>query len=92
MRNSEELLTEQSRGNRRNKNLFGWAIKGDLLVFLLLLVSSCLIVLFFPHLFVNEDFHATESMHCIIPKSFYHNPDIKIYVCQQDEKTIYYYS
>jgi hypothetical protein len=91
-RNDDQPLAEQRAGSRRNKNLLGWAIKGDLIVFLLLILGTCLAALFFPHLFIHEDLTASESEHCHSPKSFYHNPDIRVYLCVENGHFSYVYS
>lgn len=56
MKNSEEVINEEKRSlSRRAKNMFGWAIKGDIIVFLLLVIATCIAVLFAPKLFVSDD-------------------------------------
>ncbi len=51
-RNDNQPLSEQRGGSRRDKNLLGWAIKGDLIVFVLLILATCLTALYYPHLFL----------------------------------------
>lgn len=56
MKNSEEVINEEKRSmSRRKKNMFGWAIKGDIIVFLLLVMATCIAVLFMPKLFISDD-------------------------------------
>lgn len=35
--------------------MFGWAIKGDIVIFLLLVMASCIAILFLPNLFITDD-------------------------------------
>jgi uncharacterized membrane protein len=53
-KSDDEPLAEHRSGSRRKKNLLGWAIKGDLLVFLVLVLGTCVAALFFPHLFLGQ--------------------------------------
>lgn len=53
-----------------------------MLVFLFLVIISNIIILFNPKLFIHDNLsHFFENYKCEAAKSFYHNPDLKIYHC-----------
>jgi hypothetical protein len=56
------------------------------------MIACSMVALFFPHLFVTEDVSASELEHCITPKSYYHNPDIRIHICVDNGHKVYIYS
>ena len=66
-------------GNRQKKLLVGWAVKADLVTFvLLLLVTSIIMIHLSPALISpNHDPVLKGRPECRVPLSYYHNPKIQ---------------